>query len=69
MLEGVLEDVMVITDTWDYLRYLLVLKPKKEGGYPMILGRSLLAMTDAKLGLRSRELEITRGGENKILSM
>lgn len=69
MSEGVLEDVIITIVAWDYPGYFLVLKPKKEGGYPMILGRLLLPTANAKLGLRSRELEITHDGEKKWLSL
>jgi len=46
--EGVIEDVMVFIDSWEYLIDFLVLQPKaKLIGYPLILGRPWLAIVDA----------------------
>lgn len=67
--ECILEDIVVTMVEWDYSGDFLVLKPKKEGGYPMISGRPLLATTDAKLGMRFGELEIAHGSKWKCLSM
>jgi len=37
--EGVVEDVLVSIDSWEYLANFLVLQPKAElNGYPLILG-------------------------------
>jgi len=38
--EGIVEDVMASTDSWEYLADFLVLQPKaKLTGYPLIMGR------------------------------
>jgi len=38
--EGIVEDVMVSIDSWEYPIYFLVLQPKaKLTSYPLILGR------------------------------
>jgi hypothetical protein len=46
--EGILEDVVIFVDSWEYLVEFMVLKPKFNlGGYSLILGRPWLATTDA----------------------
>ena len=46
--EGIVEDVMVSIDYWEYPADFLVLQPKaKLTGYPLILGRPWLATVDA----------------------
>ena len=43
-LEGIVEDVMVSIDSWEYPADFLILQPKvKLNGYPLILGRPWLA--------------------------
>lgn len=45
---GIVEDVMVSIDSWEYPTDFLVLQPKaKLTGYPLILGRPWLATADA----------------------
>lgn len=61
-LEGVLEDVAVTIDTWDYPVDFLVLKArKKELGYPIILGRPWLATTTTLIDCRSSSMTISNG--------
>ena len=46
--EGIVEDVMVTIDSWEYPIDFLVLQPKtKFNGYPIILGRPWLASANA----------------------
>ena len=46
--KGIVEDVLVSVDSWEYLADFLVLQPKaKLTGYPLILGRPWLATGDA----------------------
>eukprot|EP00253_Pinus_taeda_P030064 PITA_30064 len=46
--EGIVEDVLVSVDSWEYPAEFLVLQPKeKRTGYPLILGRHWLATADA----------------------
>ena len=53
--KGIVEDVMVSVDSWEYPTYFLVLQPKaKLIGYPLILGRPWLATTDAYISCKAR---------------
>jgi len=46
--EGIVKDVLVSVDSWEYPADFLVLQPKaKLTGYPLILGRPWLATVDA----------------------
>lgn len=52
--KGVVEDVMVSIDSWEYLTDFLVLQPKtKFNGYPIILGSPWLATSDAYTSCRA----------------
>jgi hypothetical protein len=43
-LEGVIEDLSISVESWNYPVYFTVLQPKtKLGGHPLILGRPWLA--------------------------
>eukprot|EP00253_Pinus_taeda_P033242 PITA_33242 len=49
--EGILEDIIVSLDSWEYPVEFLVLQPKSNlGGHPIILGRPWLATVDAFIG-------------------
>ena len=49
--EGILEDIIVSLDSWEYPVDFLVLQPKSNlGGCPIILGRPWLATVDAFIG-------------------
>src|ERR1700733_13219339 len=51
--DGVLEDVCVSLDSWEYLIDFMVLTPKNNlGGHPLIIGRHWLTTTDAFIGYR-----------------
>ena len=66
MPEGILEDIIVSLDYWEYLVYFLVLQPKSNlGGHPLILGRTWLATTDAFSGCRTWNVIISHGNGNK----
>ena len=48
--DGLIEDVIVTLDSWEYPTNFLILSPKvKLAGYPIILGRPQLATIDAKI--------------------
>lgn len=58
--EGVLADIFISLDSWEYPTKFYVIKPKTNlGGHPLILGRSWLATIDAYIGCRSRNMTIT----------
>ena len=60
ILEGILEDIIVSLDSWEYPVDFLVLQPKSNlGGHPIILGRPWLATTDAFIGCRSGNMIIS----------
>ena len=46
--EGILDDLVISVDLWEYPTDFLVLQPKSQlGGHPLILGRPSLATADA----------------------
>jgi hypothetical protein len=56
--EGMLEDIVVSVDSWEYPADFMVLQPKANlGGYPLILGRPWLATADAYISCRSRRYD------------
>lgn len=68
--EGILEDIIVSLDSWEYPVDFLVLQPKSNlGGHPIILGRPWLATVDAFIGCRSGNMIISRGTERKQLTL
>lgn len=67
-LEGIVEDVMISIDSWEYPADFLVLQPKaKLTGYPLILGRPWLATTDAYISYRAGNMTIKNGHMSKQL--
>jgi hypothetical protein len=65
-LEGVLEDIIISIDSWEYPTNFLVLQHKSQSnGYPFILGRPWLATTDAYIGCRAGNMTITDGLSQK----
>ena len=51
--EGVLDDVVVSLDSWEYPIDFLIINPKTQlDGHPLILGRPWLATVDAYIGFR-----------------
>eukprot|EP00253_Pinus_taeda_P027327 PITA_27327 len=68
--KGVLEDIIVSLDSWEYPVDFLVLQPKSNlGGNPIILGRPWLATADAFIGCRSGNMIISRGTKQKQLTL
>ena len=46
--EGILDELVISVDSWEYHANFLVLQPKSQlGGHPLILGRPWLATVDA----------------------
>lgn len=61
-LEGMVEDIVVTLDSWEYLADFIIISPKATlGGYPIILGRPWLATADAYIGCRSGDMTILDG--------
>ena len=68
--EGVLEDIIVSLDSWEYPVDFRVLQPKSNlGGHPLILGRPWLATVDAFIGCRSGSMLISHGTERKQIAL
>eukprot|EP00253_Pinus_taeda_P024767 PITA_24767 len=66
--EGIVEDVMVSIDSWEYPADFLVRLPKEKlTGYPLILGRPWLATADAYLSCRARNMTIKNRHMSKQL--
>ena len=66
--EGIVEDVMVSIDSWEYPVDFLVLQPKANlTSYTLILGRSWLATADAYISCRARNMTIKNGHISKQL--
>ena len=66
--EGIVEDVMVSIDSWEYPANFLVLQLKaKLTGYPLILGRPWLATADAYISCRAGNMTIKNGPMSKQL--
>ena len=66
--EGIVEDVMVSIDSWEYLENFLALQPKaKLTGYPLILGRPWLATSDSYISCRAGNMTIKNGHMSKQL--
>jgi len=68
--EGILDDIIVSLDSWEYPVDFLVLQPKSNlGGHPIILGRPWLTTADAFIGCRSGNMIISRGTKRKQLTL
>ena len=68
--KGILEDIIVSLDSWEYPVDFLVLQPKSNlGGHPLILGRPWLATTDAFIGCRIGNMIISHGAERKQVTL
>jgi hypothetical protein len=51
--EGVIEDLIILVESWNYPADFVVIQPKtKLGGHPLILGRPWLATTNAFISYR-----------------
>ena len=69
-LEGILDDLVISVDSWEYPADFLVLQPKSQlGGHPLILGRPWLATADAYISCRSGSMTISDGTETKSLTL
>eukprot|EP00253_Pinus_taeda_P009629 PITA_09629 len=69
-LEGVIEDLVISVESWNYPADFVVLQTKTMlGGHPLILGRPWLATTDAFISCRSGSITISNGQETKQLTL
>jgi hypothetical protein len=65
-LKGMLEDIIISIDSWEYPTDFLVLQTKSQfNGYPLILGRPWLATSDAYIDCREDNMTITDGLSQK----
>lgn len=65
---GVLEDIIIVVDSWEYPVEFLVLNiQSKLDGHPLILGRPWLATTDAYIKCRYGNMLISNGSSKKSL--
>jgi len=68
--EGVVEDLLISVESWNYPADFVVLQTKtKLGGHPLILGRPWLATADAFISCRSGSMTISNGYETKQLTL
>lgn len=68
--EGILEDVIVSIDSWEYPADFMVLHTKTSlGREPLILGRPWLATVYAYIGCCSGDMTISQGNSVKILTL
>eukprot|EP00253_Pinus_taeda_P035700 PITA_35700 len=68
--EGVIEDLVISVESWNYPADFVVLQTKtKLGGHPLILGRPWLATTDAFISCRYGSMTISNGQETKQLTL
>ena len=59
--EGVVHDVIVSIDSWEYPIYFIILQPKSNlGGHPLILGRPWLATTNDFIGYTAGSMIISK---------
>ena len=64
--EGIVKDIMVSVESWEYPADFLVINPKtRMEGHPLILGWPWLATTNAYIGCRTGSMTITRGNSVK----
>src|SRR5271168_711709 len=67
---GVLEDIPVSLDSWEYPVEFMILTPKSNlGGYPLILGRPWLATADAFISCMSGDMFISDGSSTKKFNL
>jgi hypothetical protein len=68
--EGVIEDLIISVESWNYPVDSTVLQPKtKLGGHLLILGRPWLATSDAFISFRSGSMTISNGYETNQLTL
>jgi hypothetical protein len=64
--EGLIDDLVIFVDSWEYPIDFVVLQPKTHmGGHPLILGRPWLATSDAFISCRSDSMTISYGYNTK----
>lgn len=69
-LEGVVDNVIVSLNSWEYHVDFIVIQPKYNlGGHTLILGRPWLAIVDSLISYRSGNMIISRGSENKKVTL
>eukprot|EP00253_Pinus_taeda_P005451 PITA_05451 len=67
---GVLEEISVSLDSWEYPVDFMILTPKSNlGGHPLILGRPWLATADAFISCRSGDMYIFDGNSTKNFNL
>eukprot|EP00253_Pinus_taeda_P021927 PITA_21927 len=68
--DGVLEDISLSLDSWEYPVDFMILTSKNNlGGHPLILGRTWLATIDAFISCRSGDMYIFYGNPTKKLTL
>ena len=68
--DGIIEDVVILVESWEYLVDFTVLQTKSNlGGYPLILGQPWLATTYAYIVYRSGNMHISHGNVVKELTL
>jgi hypothetical protein len=68
--EGVINDLVISVDSWEYPVDFVVLKPKTRlGDHPLILGRPCLATSNSFSGCRSGSMTIFDGYDTKKLTL
>ena len=68
--DGVLEDISVSLDSWEYPVDFMILTPKSNlGGHLLILGRPWLATADAFISCRSGDMYISDGNSTKKFNL
>eukprot|EP00253_Pinus_taeda_P032641 PITA_32641 len=68
--DGVLEDISVSLDSWEYPVDFMILTPKSNlGGHPLILGIPWLATADAFISCRSGYMYISDGNSTKKFNL
>lgn len=68
--KGVLEDILMSLDSWEYLVNFMVLTPKTNlGGHLLILRRSWLATFDEFISCRCGDMTISYGNATKKFTL
>ena len=68
--KGVVDDVIVSIDSWEYLVVFIIPQPKSNlGGHPLILGRPRLAATNAFIGCKEGSMIISKENGSKQISL
>eukprot|EP00253_Pinus_taeda_P004662 PITA_04662 len=68
--DGVLEDILVSLDSWEYLVDFMILTPKGNlGGHPLILGRPWLATANSFISCRSGDMYISDGNSTNKFNL